>query len=62
MLAPFDVVCDEFENGVGVFVWLSLSVSVYLLTVSNALLMSSDSAFRWFVLVKACAVLVKWLV
>ena len=40
--AAFDVVCDEFDNGVwDMFVWCSLCVSVCMLTVSNALLMSS---------------------
>ena len=36
----------------GMFVWYSLCVSVCMLTVSNALLMSS--AFWLFVLVEAC--------
>ena len=35
-----DVVCDEF----GMFVWCSLCVSVCMLTVSNALLISSATA------------------
>ena len=70
--AAFDVVCHVFDNGVWV-VWCSLYVSVCMLTVSNALLMSCANVIMrsgglfWLkpvamVMFMLCsAVLVEWL-
>ena len=71
--AAFDVICDVFDNGVWMFVCCSLCVSVCMLTVSNALLMSTATVIVrygglfWLmpvamVLFMLCsAVLVEWL-
>ena len=43
--ASFDVVCDASECGM--LVCVSLSINVCMFTVSNAFLMSNDTAIVW---------------
>ena len=48
--ASFDLVCNQFENGVWGVVWRILCVSMCMLTVSYALLMARATA----IVVNAC--------